>query len=278
MKYKLMISVCLAIFQGQAQNVYDRDPFSYNGQTVRDRKVIPWPYLKESDVSFVKRVVRVIDTREKQNQPMVWPQNNLNVLIYEGIKTNKLTAYRNDSLTSTYDLEEFIRLGTDTEIFDVPDPNDPSFTRPETIVSPFLPDLRIKKYRVVEDWIFDKTRSQYYVRIVSIAPQYEMRLAGVNLGEQDLCVLKYHSKDEKDFRHFAVNYDVFNRQTNSGIITFDDWFEQRFFSSYIVKFSNEHDRYIRQYDEFKDNGVEALLEAERKKLELQQREENLYED
>jgi len=72
--------------------------------------------------------------------------------------------------------------------------------------------------------------------------------------------IKYHAADGKDLRHFLINYDVFNRQTNSATITFDDWFEQRFFSSYIVKYSNQHDMYIRQYDEFKDNGLEALLE------------------
>jgi gliding motility associated protien GldN len=143
-----------------------------------------------------------------------------------------------------------------------------------------IPELRIQKFRIVEDWLFDKKHSQMYVRIVSIAPRYNVRIKGVDLGEQDLCVLKYHAKDgsgEADLRHLLVNYEIFNRQNDAARLTYDDWFENRLFTSYIVKEANQQDMYIKEYDAFKDNGVAALLEGERIKQELFEKEHDYWE-
>ncbi len=271
----VLVFVLLSL-SSMAQGVYD--DFIYNRQAVTERKVVPWPYLREADVMFAKRVVRVIDTREKQNQPMAWPKNPLSIILYNAVRDGKLIPYYNDSLTTQMSIEYFLTLGTDTEYIDVPiDPNDPTFTRTDTIINPMIPDLRISKFRLVEDWLFDKKHSQFFVRIISIAPLYAVRLGGVDLGEQDLCVLKYHSNDAADLRHYLINYEVFNRQNDAARLTYDDWFEQRFFASYITKEANQQDMYIKQYAEFKDNGVAALLEGEKIKNELFEKEHDLWE-
>lgn len=275
----IILMFSMLSFASFAQGVYD--DFIYNRQAVTERKVIPWPYLREADVFFAKRVVRIVDTREKQNQPMAWPKNPLSVVLYNNIKEGKIIPYRDDSLSSQMSIEYFMTLGTDTDYIEVPiDPNDPSLTRTDTIISPMIPELRIQKFRIVEDWLFDKKHSQMYVRIVSIAPRYNVRIKGVDLGEQDLCVLKYHAKDgsgEADLRHILVNYEIFNRQNDAARLTFDDWFENRLFTSYIVKEANQQDMYIKEYDAFKDNGVAALLEGERIKQELFEKEHDYWE-
>jgi len=261
-----------------SQSVYDSG-LSHKNNKVDERKVVPWPFLREADVLFVKRVERIIDVREKQNQVMSFPPNPLANIIYEAVKNRQLVPFINDDMRSQMSINKFLSLGIDSEYIEtIIDPNDPSYTTTQLLVEPFNSGERIKKFRVVEDWIFDKTRSQYYVRIISIAPQYELRIGGVKLGWQDLCVLKYYSQDGKDLRHLFVDKMVLNRQTTSPELSYDDWFEQRLFSSYIIKTANVHDTYIRNEAEFKDNGTEALLEAERKQRELQEREENLYED
>jgi gliding motility associated protien GldN len=271
----ILVLVILAL-PSMAQGVYD--DFIYNKQQVAERKVIAWPYLREADVMYAKRIVRMIDVREKSNQPMAWPKNPLSVILYNAVKEGKLTPYRDDSLSTQMTIEEFLALGTDTEYVEVPiDPEDPTFTKLDTIVNPMIPELRISKFRIVEDWIFDKKHSQMYVRIVSISPQYRVTLGGVDLGEQDLCVFKYHSKDGNDLRHFLINQEIFNRQNDAARLTYDDWFEQRLFNGYIVKEANQQDMYIRQYAEFKDNGVAALLEGERIKQELFEKEHDLWE-
>jgi len=274
-----IFAVVLLSFSSIAQGVYD--DFIYNRQAVQERKVVPWPYLREADVMYSKRVIRIVDTREKQNQVMAWPKNPLSIIVYNAVAQGKLIPYRNDSLTSQMSIEEFLAIGTDTDYQETPiDPDDPTYTRLDTIVNPFIPDLRIQKFKIVEDWIFDKKHSVFFVRIIAIAPRYQMKIKGMDLGEQDLCMLKYHAREgsgDADLRHMFVNYEVFNRQNDAARLSFDDFFEQRLFSSYIIKESNGQDMFIKEYDEFKDNGVAALLEGERIKNDLFEKEHDLWE-
>jgi gliding motility associated protien GldN len=264
----------------EAQGVYD--DFIYTRQSVQERKVVPWPYLREADVFWAKRITRIVDVREKQNQCMQWPKNPLSLILYNAVKDGKLIPYNDDSLRSVMTVEEFLSRGSDTDYVEVPiDPNDPTITELDTISTPFRPEEKIKKYRILEDWIFDKKESRMYVRIIAIAPQFNPKVAGIELGEQDLCVLKYHKSpddaDQNDVREILVNMEVFNRSNDAARITFDDWFEQRMFSSYIVKEANQYDNRIKDYEEFKDNKVAALLEAERIKNDLFEKEHDLWE-
>ncbi len=264
----------------QAQGVYD--DFIYTRQAVQERKVIPWPYLREADVFWAKRITRVIDVREKQNQCMQWPKNPLSLVLYNAVRDGKLIPYNDDSLRSVMTVEEFLARGSDTDYVETAiDPEDPTLTRMDTIATPFRPEEKIKKYRVLEDWIFDKKESRMYVRIIAIAPQYSPKVAGIELGEQDLCVLKYHKSpddaDQNDLREIMVGMEVFNRQNDAARLTFDDWFEQRLFSSYIIKESNQYDNKIKEYEEFKDNKVAAMLESERIKNTLFEMEHDVWE-
>lgn len=275
-----LITVLTLALGAKAQGVYD--DFIYTRQAVQERKVIPWPYLREADVFWAKRITRVIDVREKQNQCMNWPKNPLSLVLYNAVKAGKLIPYQNDSLTSVLTIEEFLGRGSDTNIVETSyDPEDVTLTRPDTIVTVFEPVDKIRKYRVLEDWIFDKKESRMYVRIIAIAPQYNEKIAGIELGERDLCVLKYHKSpddaDMNDVRMITVNMEVFNRQNDAARVTFDDWFEQRLFSSYITKEANQYDNKIKEYEEFKDNKVAAMLESERIKYDLFEKEHDLWE-
>ncbi|MES2560626.1 MAG: gliding motility protein GldN [Bacteroidota bacterium] len=274
-----IITIC-CLSNVKAQGVYD--DFIYTRQAVQERKVVPWPYLREADVFWAKRVTRIIDVREKQNQCMQWPKNPLSLVLYNAVKEGKLIPYVDDSLRSVMTIEEFLGKGTDTDYVETPiDPEDPTITRLDTIPSQFRPEDKIKKYRVLEDWIFDKKESRMYVRIIAIAPQFSPKVGGLELGEQDLCVLKYHKSpedaDRNDLRDITVNMEVFNRQNDAARVTFDDWFEQRLFSSYITKEANQYDNRIKDYEEFKDNKVAAMLESERIKNDLFEKEHDLWE-
>lgn len=283
-----LLSILALIDFVSAQGVYD--DFIYTRQAVQERKVVPWPYLREADVFWAKRVHRIIDTREKQNMCMQWPKNPLSLILYNAVLEGKLIPYRGgegDSLTSSLTVEEFLALGADTSypknIIDPNgDPEDPFNQKIDTVVDRLDPIRKILKFRVVEDWIFDKKESRMYVRIIAIAPQYRPKFAGQEVDEdQDLCVLKYHrdanDPDNYDIREILVNMEVFNRGNDAARITFDDWFEQRMFSSYIIKEANQYDRKISELEEFKDNGLAALLESERIKHDLFEREHDLWE-
>jgi gliding motility associated protien GldN len=279
-KYLFVIISLVSITVGKAQGVYD--DFIYTRQAVQERKVVPWPYLREADVFWAKRITRVIDVREKQNQCMQWPKNPLSLVLYNAVRDGKLIPYVDDSLRSVMTVEEFLGRGSDTDYVDTPyDENDPTLTRTDTVYTPFRPEEKIKKYRVLEDWIFDKKESRMYVRIIAIAPLFNPKVAGIELGEQDLCVLKYHRSpddaDRNDIRDITVNMEVFNRQNDAARVTFDDWFEQRLFSSYITKEANQYDNRIKDFEDFRDNKVAAMLESERIKYDLFEKEHDLWE-
>lgn len=276
-----IISLIATVLTSKAQGVYD--DFIYTRQAVQERKVVPWQYLREADVYFAKRVERIIDVREKQNKPMMWPKNPLSLILYNAVRDGKLIPYINDSLTSAYEIDQFLRRGSDTDYVETPiDPDDPTITRTDTVSTPFDPEAKIRKYRIVEDWIFDKKESRMYVRIIAIAPRFMYRAGGTDIGEQDLCVLKYfrdpNDPDEFDIREVLVNMEVFNPSGNdSKRLTFDDWFEQRIFSSYIIKESNQYDLKISEMDEFKTTNISAILESERIKQSLFEFEHDLWE-
>lgn len=284
MKRILLIALLsLSVTVTFAQGVYD--DFIYTRQAVTERKVIDWPYLREADVLWAKRIWRIVDTREKQNQPMQWPKNPLNVIIYNAIVAGKLTAYNDDSLSGFRTIEDFKSFNSQKQpvkkLYDeAGDPDDPANTYYDTI--PIVKTAQdIKKYKIMEDWIFDKKESRMYVRIIAIAPLVNYAIEGIEAQEVEWCWLKYHKDvsdaDVADVREVLVNMEVFNRQNDAARLTYDDWFEQRMFNSYIVKEANPYDMEVRMFGEFKDDGVAALLESERIKQELFEKEHDLWE-
>jgi gliding motility associated protien GldN len=242
---------------------------------------VPWQLFKEGDVNFSKRIVRIIDLREKQNQVLLYPKNALPIIMYEAIKTKKLIPFKNDSCTSVYSTESILKMGTDTQFVENPNPENPEEVKTDTVVTPFDPLTRIYKLRIVEDWLYDKKHSSYVIKIVSLAPVYKLKIAGIDLGDQDLCVFRYYYNDinkPKDIRNLFAKKCVFNRQNNAAMMSFDAFFEGRYFSSYVVKASNQRDFYIKDQSEYKDNGLDAILENQNLQDDLIKREQDYYDN
>lgn len=259
----------------QAQTPAYETPGAFPKQAVAERKIVPWPYLREADVMYSRRIERVIDTREKINLCMKWPKNPLYDIIYKAV-TEKATlvAYKSDSLTSFYTAEEVLKLGSyDKNIQVYPDPNDPYYAIDSVIPVRFKPE-EIRKYKIIEEWIFDRNTSEMYVRILAIAPMYRpvAGSTGIELPEQEMFYIKYN-----DARNIFVNEELFNRFNDAGRLTVDDFFEQRLFNSYITKESNDYDLAIRQFEEFKVDPYEALLKGEEIKNKLFEFEHDLWE-
>lgn len=250
-------------------------------QSAVAQQPIPPPALREADVMFSKRMWRIIDLREKQNKKITWPGNPITKILYESVRTGQLTPYRSDSLRSFYNIEAFMRRGEETEIVETPiDPNDPTITRMDTVFTPFEPEVRIKQLILMEDWFFDKKTSTMLPRIIAIAPLYRVKVAGIDLGLQPLCWIRFEDRfnKEKDLRDILVNQFVFNPENSRSRFSYDDWFTQRLFGSYLIKTANLHDVSILQDPYYKKNGLEALIEAERLKQQQSEREENGFED
>lgn len=259
----------------------DLEDWTYDKTAVKERKVIPHRYTREANVKFHKRIHRVIDTREKQNLIMHWSRNAFYRIVYEAAlkgpnKEGGVQAWRSDSLSigTAYAEDELNDLGAQefvTQIQDPEFPDDPYMVIDTVIKIPFEPHM-IEKYRIMEDWIFDYNYSDFRARIIAIAPLYRPVASGIELGETAMFWIEM-----KDLRPILVNQELFNPYNDAARMSFDDWFEMRMFSSYIVKESNVYDWDIKYFDEYKDDGLAALLKSEEIRNDLFIFEHDLWE-
>lgn len=262
-----------------ADGAYDRIPMKD-----RKRTPIPWQYLRESDILWKKRVWREINTLEKQNIAFRYAGDEhtgggmfIEILI-DAIKKGKIVAYGtfDDRFTTvlTKDaLNEQIAGKVDTEI--VIDPIDGSETM-RVKVTDFKPET-ITKYRIKEDWIFDRNVGQMVVRIVGIAPVKDVYDQTTNeyRGSQAMFWLYY-----PDIRGLLANYEAVNPYNDMFRPTWDEFFESRMFSARITKVSNPYGSISGGFGEsFSDKNMsklESLYEGKRASEEIFNKEHDMW--
>ena len=126
----------------------------------------------------------------------------------------------------------------------------------------------IKRYRLKEDWIFDKQRSTMDIRIIGIAPLKEKRGDdGEVQGYTPLFWLYF-----PELRYVLANWEVFNRENDAERRSFDHLFWTRQFSSTIIKESNVYDRPLAEFK----TGINGVLESESIKQGLFEFEHDLW--
>jgi hypothetical protein len=275
---------------------------SYEQILNRQRKVKEWPNLRESDILWKKRVWEEIDLDQKINYALFFPKDeklgrkSLWHVIVQGLKDGDITAYKanagpigaeDDEFTERVNLQE---VSTVMSIpIDVGEITDPYLTVPDTDLDriadaddacPAIPGLYsptpsengcppviigqdIERYRLKEDWIFDKQRSQRYVRIIGIAP-----MAKKANGDVEPLFWLYYD----ECRFLFSKKECFNMMNDAFKGTFEDLFETRHFSGYVIKEENIYDRNITDYAQ----GIDALLEGERIKKEIYEYEHDLW--
>ena len=264
----------------QVQLVTEPKDKAYDRSFIDGLKPIPYPYLRESDVFWEKRIWRVIDFKEKINQPLYFPERpqgrwrSLMQILWDSVLGGEIIAYGYEQTTDNF--EELIPMTAaqiekdlvDSTLVPVVDPNDPSNTINQMVANPFDPSS-VRQIRIKEDWIFDKQRSEMQVRIIGICPVKEDRnpMTGEFRGYVPLFWLYY-----PDIRPILARFEVFNRNNSSNRLTYDQLFLQRRFGSYIIKEDNVFDRYISDYAV----DVDGLLESERIKNDLRSFEQELW--
>ncbi|MBL0314320.1 MAG: gliding motility protein GldN [Flavobacteriales bacterium] len=243
------------------------------------RKVIAYPYLREADVMWARRIWQVIDLKQKINHPLYFPVDELEnrKSLFDVIKIGLLdkgsiTAY---GLGPTQDDDEFRYPLGQTEIDSMLNPvrlryveNLETGEKEEVRSVEPVSSKDVVGYKLKEDWIFDKQRSERYVRIIGIAPvTLKYSESGEVKGKQELFWLYY-----PECRYVFNNYDVFNTHNGSQQMTFDQLFQMRMFQGYVVKEDNVYNRPI----DPTWKGIDALMESERIKGDLFVMEHDLW--
>ncbi len=282
MKFKIL--VVLAIILATGKSFAQQQPTVLDGIFVKEhtqtRDPLTYPYLREADVMWSKRIWRVIDLNEKMNLPLRYPLSKINErkslidLFLDAIKEGTLTAYdaTSDEFILPTTMNEVMAKGgarTDTVQMQRPDP--PYDTYDTVIAKEFSSD-KVIAYRLKEDWFFDKQRSVMDVRIIGIAPLvYAVDESGnVRPGNLKLPLFWIYYPEA---RTLLAHTESFNRENDAERRSFDDIFQKRLFSSFITKESNVYDRRIEDYVQ----GVHALLEADRIKMDIVNFEHDMWE-
>jgi gliding motility associated protien GldN len=257
-------------YEGEMGAESDEDYFTYQKITSSERKPVRLQPIREADVMFATRIERVMNVKEKQNALCQWARNPLADVIFKAAENGEIGAYRNDSFNSTYRSDTVIDMFGTVEYIKVPDRDFLGEFKDSAIYTDYnLED--VVKWRIIEDWIFDKQRGEMVVRIVGIAPIMNLESEGVKLGEYEGFYVKW-----SEARKLLVNEPAFNRHNDGGSFTYYDFFERRQFSSYITKEPNVQDLPFADYDELKNNPLAQLLESERVKQELMNKESDMW--
>jgi len=147
---------------------------------IENRKVIPYAPVRQTDVAYQKRVWREIDVREKLNQAFASPKSRLMDILVNAIQAGELTAYDptptaenptgdNFEHMAVLSIDQVMaRLGGDSVLVE-------QFNENNEVISSHYENRdfsgeNVLKFRIKEDWIFDKQRSIFEPRIIGIAP------------------------------------------------------------------------------------------------------------
>jgi gliding motility associated protien GldN len=248
------------------------NPCGVHNKDIGDRRAVNYTYTRESDVMWEKRIWRDIDMREKQNQPLYYPieynacRSSLFQTITREILNGNIEAFKDEELLIPYETAEFRKriVKIDTLLNVVYDPlgNETEEYIPSYDSTSIYE--RILKFRLKEDWFFDRQKSSLEVRIIGIAA-FEYN------AERDYFREVYWVYFPSCRPYFARN-DVYNFKNDAERRSLDDVFWKRQFSSLIVKESNVQDRYIDQYEK----GIDALVEADKIKMGIFNWEHDLW--
>lgn len=237
---------------------------------VKEQRILEYQPVREADIVWDKRIWRVIDVREKMNLPFIYPVRSFFAILVQAIENGDVKIFKEDDFKKFVTGEELDKKLHRIDTVVVLDPE--TYVETVQIRKSDIDFNDIKSFRLKELWFFDKQTSTLKCRILGIAPiKDELDDAGNLKYSLPLFWIYY-----PEARKVLSREKVFNDQNDAAPATWADIFDERFFSSYIIKESNVQDMRLTDIFKGENDGVKLLLESEKIKNEILNKEHDLW--
>ena len=313
MKRIVSFSVVLALMLLIANTSYGQVlDGAFARETTVKRNVVPLPYLREADAMYSKKILRILELKEKQNLPLYYPQSrmtypgelqpqrsrvNLLYLVYDiGVKGKtfyKATGKEIEDNESTDNRYPVFKLDAGDitmwwkEPIEKDDPSRDSLLSYEgtiKIADPYSDDPDNPEYIEVAQKMELEESDRGVMDELWVWEEWFFDKQRSVMDVRILAMSFDGTTSEgrvwpfwiayNDYRPLFTTYESFNSHNEAEHRTFDDIFLQRRFSSFIVAETNNYDnRLISDYL----IGIEAIREGERIQNELFLMEHDMWE-
>jgi len=256
-----------------------RNENAFDKSSLTQRTPLPYEHLRWDDALFAEKVWRELDLREKMNKVFQFEATDDNGsqifmdILLKAVNTGEVTAFADERFTTPMSLAEVQQLTTGTnDTVPQVDPNDPSKIIRYVVTRASFDPKSVMKIRLKEEWVFDRESSRMFCRILGICPLKTLYAPnGKERGVSQMFWIYY-----PDIRATLARYEVYNpKNMGQSRMTWEELFESRMFSSYLVKstMDNPGNKMIRAY--IKDP-ILALLEGDNIKDKMFNFEQDLW--
>ncbi len=253
---------------------------------LKEKQAPSYPYSREADIVWSRKVWRTIDLRQKLNYPLYFPtvemqeRKSLVQTLVNAANEGKIKLYDTDT-------DEFTTILTPEEVRAKFGATERTEVRPKLdgsgdttiVIRGEFNWAEVRELIVKEEWIFDKHYSRVFVRVIGICPvrvySRELRTGDDEVATGDEVKTKLFWAYYPESRNVLASTPCFISANDVTQVSFDDIFQIRRFDSYISAISNQmNNRLISSYTR---TGLEAMLEAQRIEKELFNFEHDLWE-
>jgi gliding motility associated protien GldN len=228
------------------------------GNLLVEKMPLQYDHLRIDDQVYKQIIWREINLNEKMNLPFRYEatedngsQKFFNILLRH-IKEGDITAFSNvnDRFTHPLKTEEIASMLMGKKyIVQVPDlARDPDMSKgitKDSLIRDEFNENTIIAYRIKEEVIFDRETSRLHFRILGIAPVKAVLNDDGSFRDSYTLFWLYYP----DLRPILAKYEAYNPRNMGARMSWEEIFESRYFSSYIVKstLNNPFDRPLAAY-------------------------------
>ena len=240
---------------------------------INETRVLDYDFIREADVTWERKIWRIIDVREKMNMSFKSPHKPFFTILREMAENGDIAVFKDEEFREPMTTEQIDGILNKIDTVTAFDYD--TYEEKIEIVRSEINWNDIQQYRVKEVWYFDKELSVFKSRILGISPIQNVYDLTTGEFKYPLPLFWiYYPEAREPLSRYRVEND-FNEISP---MSWFDLFEQRFFASYIMKQSNTLDLRIADiYNGYDREGIDRLMESDKIKSELFNFEHDLWE-